>query len=98
MNDPEAQFQRWLESESRAAERRRLRAQLRQYDLAEFVSYVSVLAWVIAMFVGYQLGWVGAALAGLVTLWAFLAGAFVIWQIKIRQRTVRARLARLEAD
>ncbi|HBY96235.1 MAG: hypothetical protein M5U01_43455 [Ardenticatenaceae bacterium] len=98
MSDPEAGLERWIEAESRAAERRRLHAQLRQYDMAEMVSYVAILAWVIAMFVGYYLGWVSAALAGLVTLWSFLAGAFVIWQIKIRQRAVRAQLVRLDAD
>lgn len=98
MSEPEADFMRWVEAESRAAERRQLRSRLRQFELAEMISYVSILTWVIVMFVAYQLGWASAALAGLVTLWSFLAGAFVIWQIKIRQRAVRARLARLGAD
>lgn len=98
MSDPEEAFSRWAEGQTVALERRHLQAQLAQYDRVEILSYLLTLAWVIAMFVAYQLGWINAAVAGVVTLWSFLAGGYVIWQVKARQRAVRARLAHLQGE
>jgi hypothetical protein len=98
MKDPESRFQEWIEVQNQTWERKNLHNRLRQYDRAEFFSYLAILAWVAGMFVAYRLGWVDAAVAGLVTLWSFVAGGYVVWQIKIRQRAVRSRLGELEKE
>lgn len=93
MSDVEQQFQSWAERETLRSEARRLQSQAQQLERAELITYLLVIGWVTAMFVGFQMTWVSASLAGLITLWSFGGGAFIIWQIRLRQRIIRQRLA-----
>lgn len=96
MTEPEKAFKEWFQQHMYETEQRRLRARLDRAEWGEIFAYFLTFVWILAMFVAYQLGWVSAALAALVTLWVIGAGLIVAWSVRRYQRVVRRQLEDLE--
>ncbi len=97
MSDPEEIFKEWFNQRMYEAEQRRLRARLDRAEWGEILAYLLTMAWILAMFVAYQLGWVSAAVAALVTLWVIGAGLIVVWSVRRYRRLVERQLDEVTA-
>nr|WP_290670340.1 caspase family protein [Ardenticatena sp.] len=97
MSSPEKTFEAWARRQAYEMQRRALLRQLQRMQWLEFLAYVLAFAWVLGMFVAFQMGRVGGDIAGIVTAWALVGGAFLAWLTRRRQAQVQARLAALDA-
>jgi len=97
MGDPEKAFKEWFNQRMYEAEQRQLRARLDRAEWGEILAYFLTLVWILAMFVAYQLGWVSAALAALVTLWVIGSGLLVAWSVRRYRRVIKRQLDEVAA-
>ncbi len=97
MSDPEKAFKAWFNQRMYEAEQRRLRARLDRAEWGEILAYFLTMVWILAMFVAYQLGWVSAALAALVTLWVIGSGLLVAWSVRRYRQVVKRQLDEVSA-
>ncbi|GAP63411.1 hypothetical protein ARMA_1834 [Ardenticatena maritima] len=93
---PEKAFEAWARRQSYEMQKRAFLRQLQRMQWLEFIAYVLAFAWVLVMFIAFQMGRVGGDVAGIVTAWALLGGAFLAWLTRRQQARVQARLAALD--
>lgn len=98
MSTPEEQFEQWARRESYTAQRQRLQRRLDRLEWAEILAYFLMLLWVVGTFVAFQLGWTGAYLAAVITVWTFVAGAVVVWAVRRQQTGVKAQIEALDDE
>ena len=96
MSSPDAQFEQWARRQSYESQRAHYERRLDRLEWGEVLAYLFIFAWVAGMFIAFQLGWTGAYLAAIVTIWVLLAGGGVVWYVRRQQSTVKAQIVTLE--
>lgn len=96
MSTPEEQFEQWARRQSYDSQRTHYERRLDRLEWGEIFAYLLMFAWVAGMFIAFQLGWTGAYLAAIVTVWILLAGGGVIWYVRRQQAAIKRQLVALD--
>lgn len=97
MASPDEQFEQWARRQSYESQRAHYERRLDRLEWSEILAYLLIFVWVVGMFVAFQLGWMSAYLAALVTIWVVLAGGGLVWYVRRQQSAVRAQIIALDA-
>lgn len=96
MPSSEKQFEQWARRQSYESQRAHYERRLDRLEWGEILAYLLMFVWVAGMFLAFQLGWSGAYLAALVTIWVVLAGGGLVWYVRRQQTAVKAQITALD--
>ena len=98
MSTPEEEFEQWARRQSYESQRDRLEYRLDRMEWAEIAAYLLIFVWVAGLFVAFQLGWVTAYLAAIVTAWVLIAGVVVVFVVRRQQASLREKITALDQE